>query len=135
MCRAQVTLVRTRGVRRHLLTQHVTFKRQCLQLMNIHPQANHPKVMMKTKNRVHHAFTRLLALVHCIIAREGSDDEAVIYSQYGPVYDSSIPGQVAQAKPPLMIDELPSIYDENKWAVRRAGSRPDGGPYFYVNAR
>ncbi len=51
------------------------------------------------------------------------------------MFDASVPGEIAQDLPPLMIDESPSIYDENKWAVRRAGSRPEGTPFFYVNAQ
>ena len=34
-----------------------------------------------------------------------------------------------------MIDENPSIYDSNKWAVRPKGARKDSIPDFYVNAR
>ena len=66
--------------------------------------------------------------VHCIIAREGYEDEVAIYEQYGSVFDANIPGEIAQDSPPLMIDYFPSIYDENKWAVRPAGARPDGVP-------
>ncbi len=34
-----------------------------------------------------------------------------------------------------MIDELPSIYDENKWAVRPAGARQCSVPSFFGNAQ
>ncbi len=59
----------------------------------------------------------------------------MIYNQFGYVYDASIPGQIAQDFPPLVIDELPSIYDEKKWAARPAGARKNSIPYFYVNAQ
>ena len=41
-------------------------------------------------------------------------DPVPIYNQFGTLYDPEVEGQVAQDKPPLMRDVLPSRYDPSE---------------------